>query len=510
VQIANMLARLLSVSFILNRLGDEMYGTWQIIFIPVSLMGTTTMGVSNVYIKFVAQYTARKEYDRANALLSTGLTFSVPLCIGLFSMMYFLWAPIASLMHLPPTASPETREAALIVFAIFLSSIGLSAYTDVLSGVQEIAAAQWIQLSAYAVEIILIFTLIGMGRGIRGMAEAYLAGTLLWLTASIIWCYRNLKWLRISPMRFSLKELKSVFGFGIIVQLQCFFDIFLSNIDKVVTGWLIGPLAVTSIDLAKKMPGALVGIPQSFNAAFIPAAAHLQAVHDSTPASEINPLSPSPIVPLYIEGSRYTNMVSGYFYALMAMLPVAIFSVWLATPIQYVIPLFVLFNVAMQVHTLTGPGTSILRGAGRVHEEFYYSIPNALILCILVPISHWIMHGWNVLGIGVAVCLSTFLSATIFLIRAHHVMRVPWPPYLLNVVLPGIVPYFIAMFFTWPVTFLVAHLNRFEGALALFIAGLLYTLILGYVLYTLVLSKNERERWRSLLKRFSPARQLSA
>jgi O-antigen/teichoic acid export membrane protein len=508
VQIANMLSRLLSVSFMLSHLGVAMYGTWQIIFIPVSLMGTTTMGVSNVYVKYVAEYTARKEYDRANALLSTGLTFTIPFCIGLFAGMYFLWDWLALRFKLPPAYAHETREAALIVFAIFLANIALSAYTDVISGVQEIAAAQWIQLSAYVVEIVLIFTLVAMGRGILGMAEAYLAGTLIWIGISIIWCYRNLKWLRVSPRRFSAQELHHVFGFGLIAQVQCIFDILLSNIDRIVGGWFLGPLAVTPIDLAKKMPSALSNIPGAFFTAFIPAASQLQAEHDSRVAADGHAAhKESPIAALYIEGSRYTNIVSGYFFGLMAMLPVAIFSVWLAKPVAYVIPLFVLFNLAMQMHMLTGPGTSILRGAGRVHEEFYYSIPNALCICMLVPISYRVIHGWSVLGIGAAVCLSTFLSAIFFLIRVHFVMRVPWIPYLLDVILPGIVPYFVAVFLIWPVTRLVLSVGRIEGAGVLFVTGLLYTLILAIVLDTMVLSKNERERWRSLLKRFRSTRQ---
>jgi len=500
VNIANMVARMLSVAFVLTHLGSEMYGTWQIIFIPVSLMGTTTMGVSNVYIKFVAEYTARKEYDRANRLLSTGLMFTVPLCVALFGMMYFCWNWLAVQLHLPPNTGSETREAALIVFAIFLSTIGLSAFTDVISGMQEIVAAQWIQLSAYAVEITLIFTLVGMGRGIRGMAEAFLAGRILYIAASIVWSYRNLKWLKISPFLFSITELKGVFGFGLSVQAQCIFDTMLSNIDRIVASVFIGPLAVTPIDLAKKWPSALSNIPGSFFAAFIPAASQLQAEHDKNASSDTKEKH-SAIAPLYIEGSRYTNLVGGYFFGLMALLPVAIFAVWLGKPVEYVVPLFVLFNLAMQVHMLTGPGTSILRGAGRVQEEFFYSVPNAVFLCGLIPLSRLVMGEWSVMGIGSAVCLSTLLSATAFLIRVHYVMRVPWGAYLTNVILPGLVPYFVAAIFLWPVTWAVYRVNRIEGAGVLIATGMLYTLILATVLYGVVLRENERGQWRSVLKR---------
>ncbi len=48
------------------------------------------------------------------------------------------------------------------------------------------------------------------------------------------------------------------------------------------------------------------------------------------------------------------------------------------TPAQFhaAVILFALFNVATQIHMLTGPGTSILRGIGRIYQEFWYAIPN--------------------------------------------------------------------------------------------------------------------------------------
>ena len=67
------------VPFLLARIGLEAYGIWTTIFILVGYVGLTTLGISNVYIKYVAEFHARKEYDKANALLSTGLAVAIPL-----------------------------------------------------------------------------------------------------------------------------------------------------------------------------------------------------------------------------------------------------------------------------------------------------------------------------------------------------------------------------------------------------------------------------------------------
>jgi hypothetical protein len=69
-RVVNMARGVCLVPFLLAHIGLEAYGIWTTIFILVTYVGLTTMGVSNVYIKYVAEFTAKREYDKANALLS--------------------------------------------------------------------------------------------------------------------------------------------------------------------------------------------------------------------------------------------------------------------------------------------------------------------------------------------------------------------------------------------------------------------------------------------------------
>ncbi len=73
--------------------------------------------------------------------------------------------------------------------------------------------------------------------------------------------------------------------------------------------------------------------------------------------------------------------------------------------------------------------------------------------------------------------------------------------YIHQVLLPGIVPYVVAACFSIPVTSMVAHHGRIAGVGILLVTGVLYTLLLGVVLYKLVLNDNERASWRTLFQR---------
>ena len=83
-RLVNMARGVCLVPFLLAHIGLEAYGIWTTIFILVSYVGITTLGISNVYVKYVAEFHARREFDKANALLSTGLAVTIPLCGTVF------------------------------------------------------------------------------------------------------------------------------------------------------------------------------------------------------------------------------------------------------------------------------------------------------------------------------------------------------------------------------------------------------------------------------------------
>ena len=512
-RVGYLLTRIAIPPFVLTRIGLGAYGLWSTAFVLVMYLGISTQGISNVYIKYIAQYTAQREYKRANALLSTGLSFTIPLCSALFAMMWFFWPTVARWIKLPANLASDGKEAVLVLFAVFLCSLSLNAFTDVLSGVQEIAAAQWFWTISFLVETALIFILLSRGRGLRGMAEAFAVRTVVNIGLSVWWSYRKLKWLHVSPRLCSRDAFRHVLHFGGITQLQALFANLIASVERMLGSSLMGVEAAGIFDLAKKWPASVSTVPMSFFNAFMPAASHLFSHKNIAERMES-------VRQLYLRGARYSNLASGYFCGLMAMLPAAIISVWigpakLTAPgqgvysIAYVVPLFALFSVSSQIHMLTGPGTSILRGIGRIYDEFYYAVPNIFLLAVTVPLSHLILHQWTVLGIGISVCISTLIAAIIMLVRAHIVLHIPTGIYLRDVIWPGLVPYLVGAFYSWPVTTVVAYFiathkgnpGRWMGAAVLILSGAVYTLVLGIVLDRLVLCQNERQRWRSTLQR---------
>jgi len=158
------------------------------------------------------------------------------------------------------------------------------------------------------------------------------------------------------------------------------------------------------------------------------------------------------------------------------------------------IPLFVIFSLAMQFHMLTGPGTSVFRGMGRVYEEFNYSVPNLLLLGITLPASRWILGSWTPLGIGVAVALATAGSACALMGRVLFVLDLRLTRFLRVVILPGLAPYLAAGLLAWPAARLVAAMSRWQGAGVVLAVSLIYAAGVIFMLHSWVLTDEEKHK----------------
>jgi len=496
-RVVNMARGVCIVPFLLAHIGLEAYGIWTTIFILVSYVGVTTLGLSNVYIKYVAEFHARKEYEKANSLFSTGLAVTVPLCGSIFMGFVLLWGWYSPWLHLPASHAADGKEAVLIVLGIFLLSISFNAFGDILYGAQEIASTQIFMILSILVECVLIIWLVLIGRGIRGLAEAYLVRVVINDGLTIWWCKRKLKWLHFSLRLVRRESLRYVIHFGGVVQIQSMISIFLASVERFVALVLINASAAGLLDVAKKWPTSFSSVPTAYFAALLPAASHVDAASEKTDRMRN-------LRELYLSVSRYANLCSAFFLALFACWARPLLHVWLGPELpmrEAVVPLFVVFSLAMHFHMLTGPGTSVFRGMGRVYEEFTYTIPNLLLLAITLPVAHWIDGSWTPLGICVAVSVATAVSACVLMGRVQVVLKLPIAQFISAVILPGLAPYLVAFALVWPLTRMVEAVNRWQGAGVVLVVGIVYAALVGAILHRWVFTGAEKQKGQGMVRR---------
>jgi O-antigen/teichoic acid export membrane protein len=493
-RIGYLVTRFFIPPYVLAHVSLEAYGLWATAFIVVSYIGVSTMGISGVNIKYVAEYSARREFERANALISTGLLLTVPACAAIFGVVYLLWPRILDHLSVSPAMRGDAREVVLAVVAIFLVSTGLSAFRDTLLGCQMGAAVQVSWVAGYLLECVLILVLVGIGRGIRGLAEAFLIRTLVEVGVCAWIAFRTIPWLRVSPRLFSRDAVRNVLSFGGVVQLTSFLAVALNSIERAVAIPLVGLEAAGLLDIGQKLPSMASSVPSAFANAFTPAASYLKGGLEGTPQER------DALHKLFLKGARYMNLTTAYLCGLMATIPLPLLDVWMGKRYVGAAFLMIVFSVATQIHLMTGPGTSILKGIGRPKEEFHYALPNVAAAAILIPLSRLILGQWTAVGIGTAVAAATIVSALYFIGHANRVLGIPAGLYFRRVFLPGAMPYAIGLACVWPAYHWVSYQHRWIGVPIVGGIGLAYTAAVFGATAWLVLDPGERYWFLELTK----------
>jgi O-antigen/teichoic acid export membrane protein len=469
--------------FVLARVGMEAYGLYGTLFVLVAYFGMSAIGFSSAYIKYVAEFQANGETARANRLLSSGFTLMSAIGILGFAAFVVAWPLVEAWMKVPIPLRSEARSLAFLIIGTFFVYLSLSVFRDALTGLQQIAVIQRVWIVSFLVETALIFALVGNGWGLLGLGISFSIRTAIELGAHYRLATERIPWLRIRWVRPDRESLRVLLHFGGVVQINAMLSIFLNAVERVIATPLLGLAASGLLDLGKRFPAMATSIPSSFASSVLPAAAELNARNASRES----------IAGLYLQTARFMNTVSGVLFAFLACFAALCLSVWLGKFPDGTALLVVLFSLSSQVHLLTGPGTSMLKAIGKPKMELHYSLANVVVLAAVVPVVPR-----TVAGIAAACVAATLLSASWFLARAHAELGIPFRRYVLDVLLPGLVPYAAGLILL-PLT--PAATGRWESLHALAVLAPLFAILAAAGLFLFCAGDVERQSLRRLANR---------
>jgi len=159
--------------FILSYVSLEEYGIWASCFIIITYLGMSAFGITNVYIRYVAEYRAKNDAAAINRLVTTGV--GVTTAIGLVGIVV-LWFVLPWVVDAFKISPALHRTAFVLMFATcvtFVLDLTLGAFGQVLVGLQKIAAQTSVWVTASCLEALLIVGFLVAGLGLWALPVAF-------------------------------------------------------------------------------------------------------------------------------------------------------------------------------------------------------------------------------------------------------------------------------------------------------------------------------------------------
>jgi O-antigen/teichoic acid export membrane protein len=480
---------------ILHYVSLEEYGLWATCFLLISYVSMGAFGVSNVYIRYVAEYNAKNQHEAISGLVSTGLlltfTFSVLALSGIWLAMPWLLQTFKVAPHLQHTA----QVLILGTLATMLLDMTLGAFAYILHGLQKIAQQTLVWIISFLLETALIVTLLLLHYGIEALLWAFFARYIFSTLVYIALCYRAIPDLRISLRLVNRKFFGTFLKYGGILQVSGLLSVAMYSIERVLAGYLSGLAAIAILDLGQKFPVMASQVFSSMNASFLPAiteAHHLDKQED--------------IQRLYTQGLRYLNLLNGLAMGFLAPFATWLIIAWIgnstAMNMADTVKVLACACAGYQLHVLTGPLSAYYQGINHPARTFGYIGWQAAFVGVGL-ITVWQYFSFTVVTIAVLVMAARILSALIYLLVGNFRLKLTLWRFIRSVLMPGIMPYLfgyglMAALLPW---LSLLQANRWQWIGILGVLGVAYVLLTAGFFYAFMCGPEEQGQIRQKLRR---------
>jgi len=478
---------------ILHFVSLEEYGLWSTCFLLISYVSMGAFGVSNVYIRYVAEYSIKEQFDSINGLVSTGLVLTFIFSVCALGGIWLAMPWLLKSFNVAPQLQNTAQVLILGTLATMLLDMTLGAFAYVLHGLQKIAEQTIVWIISFLMETALIVTLLLYGYGVTSLLWAFFARYIFSTVIYIVLCYRAIPGLHIS-LRLVKREFFSRFlHYGGILQISGLLSVFMYSIERVIAGYLTGLTAIAVLDLGQKFPVMASQVFSSMNASFLPAIteAHSLGKHQD-------------IQRLYTQGLRYLNLLNGLAMGFLAPFAGWLLSAWLGNSdhLENTIVVMICACAGYQLNVLTGPLSAYYQGINRPVRTFSY-LGWQLLFIVGGLLFAWSYIGIDVVIIAITAMLARIFSALIYLCRGNYQLGLKHRQFIRSVLIPGAVPYLWGYGLMTAIQPLLNELNpgRWQLIIILGIIGVLYTLLAMGFFYAFLCRDEERKQIRQKLSR---------
>ena len=475
---------LVMLPFNLAHLGQAAYGLLVLsasITVHLSLLD---LGYGGSLVRFFAHYRAHRDERALNEIAST-LFFVFAAC-GLLA--YAVAAGLAfnldRFFNITPEQAHIGRWVLLIIAVQVALNFPFSVYGGVVVGFQRFDANNIVAIATSIIAAIVNAVVLLAGYGLVTLVAAT---TTVRVLAYFVYRHNALRiypQLRIRPSLFRRTRLKEVTGFSIYVSIIDWANKLNYQLDEIVIGVILGPMAVAVWAPAERIISAVQRLTNQLNGVLFPLVVDSNALQQQATLQRI-----------LIEGTRFSLATVVPISLTLIVLADVLIRAWLgprADAVAGCIPVIQILAIAVAIRVGNATGNVVLKGAGRHRFLAWVNLATGAVnvLLSILLIGPYGLPGVAVgtlLPIAAASCFVLFPAACrragLPLARtvATAVLPAVWPAAVVGVVLLALRPYA-------PGTVLAVVLEAATGA------------ALYFVLFVAALGRRERAFYTSKLK----------
>lgn len=360
---AAMVAPLVLTPYIIYVLGLPLFSLWIVAGSVSAYLALLDMGIGVGLTQTVAYQQGKSPAEATSVLLVSSLAFYAVAGLLAVTVAWVAADAVAAWLAIPTDLRAVTRPL-LVGSAVVLALAQLLGVAEaVLNGWQLMHITAGLAVAGALLDGVLTVAVLSLGYGVMGLvAKDALLATLLGV-ARFAYLWRAQPGLSLQPRYFSRGALAGLLRYGLRIQVTRLAEITMTQVDKLLLARFVGLALAGQYEVAARVVRVMKFLVLAAASALMPAAAALHARQER-----------AALQALYLSALRYLVVAAAPAAFFTAVAAGPILTVWLGPGYGAAAQLLAVLSLAHLAHTLTGPGTMILRGVGRPGGETRYTL----------------------------------------------------------------------------------------------------------------------------------------
>ena len=370
------LTSMLLLPFIVRSIGNEAYGgIWAIVGTLTMSLGLLDLGTGTAFVKYISEFHARGDATSLSEVVNTGFAMYAAFGLVILPTTWFAGEYLLSVIGVPPALMSYAVFVLRIGMVVFVLAALLAPLTTVVFGIQRMDLNLIASVASQLTNIAGCITVITLGLGVRGLIVNNLL-VLLVNSAILAWfALRIVPTIRFGPAYCTRSMAKRFLGYGMNLQVSKLAQVFLFQLDRIVTLRVFGTVSAAFYDIGGRLCNGGRSVVTLTISALIPAVSELHALDER-----------ERLLTLYRRGSKYVSIAATFVFLFVGTFSSDIVRTWMGEGYAASAMIVSALACGYFFNVTTGIASAVAAGVGRTDFERRGGVLSALLNVVTISV----------------------------------------------------------------------------------------------------------------------------
>ncbi len=396
--------------YIVRHIGLERYAIWSFVSVITGYFSLFDFGIGLSFVKYIAEFFAKKEYEKINQILNAGFIFYAVFAVFILAISVLYIDPIIGVFKIPAGLYQEAAFVFLVGIAIFVLANALSPFAAIQAGLQRLDISNTVNILLSIVNIAGTVLVIEKGWGLRGLILNNAVVFFIHSGINIVIAARLLPFFRFRLSFYGRDMLGKLFKFGYRIQIARISSVVTTQTDKILIAYFVGLGWVTYYQLGSSIIYYAMAIPSLIVSALIPAFSEVEAKGERPK-----------LIEAYLRSTKYLAFCVAPVFVFLILASPNIMLAWMGKGFEKSVLIIKILSASWLINTLAQVAASVCIA---IDQPQIMANGSIIIAGLNILFSIVLVKLFGFYGIAWGTLLSVNAGTVYFLFRLHKALAV--------------------------------------------------------------------------------------